>query len=59
MQIWLNMMKKIKPEPLSLIEPEEIEWYEFPDMSKPLASCSQTKAYPFVKKYAPDYINCF
>jgi len=59
MQIWLNMMKKIKPEPLSLIEPEEIEWYEFPDMSKPLASCSQTKAYPFVKKYAPDYIDCY
>lgn len=59
MQIWLDMMKKIKTEPLSLIAPEEIEWYEFPDMSKPANSCSQTKAYPFVKKYAPDYINCF
>jgi hypothetical protein len=59
MQIWLDMMKKIKPEPLSLIAPEEIEWYEFPDMSKPDSSCTQTKAYPFVKKYPPEYVNCF
>jgi penicillin-binding protein 1B len=59
MQIWLDMMKSIKPEPLNLIEPEEIEWYEFPDMSNPLNSCAKTKAYPFVKKYPPKYINCF
>lgn len=59
MQIWLDVMKKIKPEPLSLIEPEEIAWYEFPDMSNPTESCSRIKAYPFVRKYAPDYINCF
>jgi penicillin-binding protein 1B len=59
MQIWLDMMKKIKPEPLSLIEPEEIAWYEFPDMSNPPDSCNQTKAYPFAKKHPPVYINCF
>jgi len=59
MQIWLDMMKKIKPEPLSLIEPEEIEWYEFPDMSNSPNSCAHTKAYPFVKKYPPAYVECF
>lgn len=59
MQIWLDMMKKIKPEPLTLIEPEEISWYEFPDMSNSDSSCSQTRAYPFVNKYPPDYVNCF
>jgi len=59
MQIWLDVMKKIKPEPLILIEPEEIEWYEFPDMSNPTDSCNKIKAYPFVKKYVPDYIDCF
>jgi penicillin-binding protein 1B len=59
MQIWLDVMKKIKPEPLTLIEPEEIEWYEFPDMSNPTDSCNKIKAYPFVKKYVPDYIDCF
>lgn len=59
MQIWLDMMKKIKPEPLTLIEPEEISWYEFPDMSSPDSSCSLTRAYPFVNKYPPDYVNCF
>ena len=59
MQIWLDSMKKIKPEPLTLIEPEEISWYEFPDMSNPMSSCSNTEAYPFVNKYPPDYVNCF
>ena len=59
MQIWIDMMKKIKPEPLTLIEPEEIDWYEFPDMSDPMDSCSHTKAYPFVKKYPPDYVECY
>ncbi len=59
MQIWLDMMKKIKPEPLNLLEPQEIEWYEFPDMSNSPNSCAQTKAYPFVKKYPPVYVECF
>lgn len=59
MQIWLDMMKTIKPEPLTLIEPEEVEWFNFPDMSDPQISCHQTKAYPFIKKHSPDYVNCF
>lgn len=59
MQIWIDMMKKIKPEPLVLIEPEEIEWRNYPDMSNPVSSCARTKAYPFVKGTAPDHINCY
>jgi penicillin-binding protein 1B len=59
MQVWLDVMKKIKPLPLTLIEPEEVAWYELPDMSNPPESCYQTKAYPFVSKYPPNYINCF
>ncbi len=59
MQIWIDMMKKIKPEPLVLIEPEEIEWRNYPDMSNPVDSCARTKAYPFVKGTAPDHINCY
>jgi penicillin-binding protein 1B len=59
MQIWIDMMKKIKPEPIVLIEPEEIEWRNYPDMSNPVSSCSQTRPYPFVKGTAPGYINCY
>ncbi|NOG59176.1 MAG: penicillin-binding protein 1B [Proteobacteria bacterium] len=59
MQIWLDVMKIIKPVPLGLIEPEEIDWYEFPDMSNPPDSCYGTKAYPFVSKNPPNYVNCF
>jgi len=59
MQIWVNMMKKIKPEPLLLIEPEEIEWRDYPDMSNPESSCARAKSYPFIKKYIPDYIDCY
>ncbi len=59
MQIWIDIMKKIKPDPLVLIEPEEIEWRNYPDMSNPVDSCVQTKAYPFVKGSAPNHINCY
>ncbi len=59
MQIWLDMMKKIKPESLNMIEPEEIEWYEFPNMANPPASCSETKAYPFISKDVPNYMDCY
>jgi len=59
MQIWVDMMKKIKPEPLLLIEPEEVEWRDYPDMSNPKSSCAQAKSYPFIKKYVPDYIDCY
>lgn len=59
MQIWIDMMKKIKPEPLLLIEPEEVEWRDYPDMSNPKSSCAQAKSYPFIKKYVPDYIDCY
>lgn len=59
MQIWINMMKEIKLAPLLLIEPDEIEWRNYPDMSNPDSSCSQTKAYPVIKNYAPGYIKCF
>lgn len=59
MQIWINMMKRIKPEPLDLIDPEQITWYEFPDMSSPIGSCLNTKAYPFISKHPPDYVDCF
>lgn len=59
MQIWIDMMKKIKPDPLLLIEPEEVEWRDYPDMSNPKSSCSQVKSYPFIRKYIPDYIDCY
>ena len=59
MQIWLDMMKKIKPEPLLLIEPEEVEWRDYPDMSNPKSSCAQARSYPFIKKYAPATIDCY
>lgn len=59
MQIWVDMMKKIKPEPLLLIEPEEVEWQDYADMSNPKSSCAQVKSYPFIKKYAPRSIACF
>ncbi len=59
MQIWLDIMKKLKPEPLTLIEPDGIEWRVYPDMSNSGNTCVQTKAYPFIKKYAPEHIDCF
>ncbi len=59
MQVWLSIMKKVKPVPLQLLAPGNIDWQSFPDVSSPMDSCDQSKAYPFVKGYAPVSIDCF
>ena len=59
MQVWMDMMKQIKPLPLTLFAPEDIEWRSFPDMSDPEISCKNTKPYPFVKNYIPTDVDCF
>ncbi len=59
MQVWLSIMKKIKPMPLQLIAPGNIDWRSFPDISAPMASCNNMKAYPFITGYAPASVDCF
>ncbi|MEQ8428546.1 MAG: penicillin-binding protein 1B [Gammaproteobacteria bacterium] len=59
MQVWLGIMKQLKPVPLMLLPPENIEWQSLPDLSNPPGSCSQRANYPFVKGTAPRTVNCF
>ena len=59
MQVWLDIMKQLKPLPLTLFAPEDIKWRSFPDMSDPEFSCKDTKSYPFVKNHIPANVDCF
>ena len=59
MQVWLRMMKQIKPIPLMLLPPEEIEWKDFPDITESQTSCNTYRSYPFVKGTAPAQVQCF
>ncbi len=59
MQVWLGIMKQLKPVPLMLLPPENIEWQSLPDLGNPPGSCSQRANYPFVKGTAPRTVNCF
>ena len=59
MQVWLDIMKQLKPLPLTLLAPEDIEWKSFPDMGDPDTTCNRTKSYPFIKEYIPVNVACF
>ncbi len=59
MQVWLAIMKQLKPVPLMLLAPNNIEWKSFPDVSSPPESCSRRTDYPFIKGNAPTSIRCF
>lgn len=59
MQVWLGIMKQLKPVPLMLLPPENIEWQSLPDLSNPPGSCNLRANYPFVKGTAPRTVNCF
>lgn len=59
MQVWLDIMKQLKPVPLMLLPPENIEWQSLPDLSNPPESCNRRTDYPFVKGKVPRTVSCF
>ncbi len=59
MQVWLGIMKRVKPVPLMLLPPETIEWNSQPDLSNPPQSCDRKRDYPFVTGKAPATVNCY
>ncbi|MCG8379246.1 MAG: penicillin-binding protein 1B [Proteobacteria bacterium] len=59
MQLWLSIMKQMKPLPISLIETDEIEWRNYPDMSNPDSSCKHFMSYPFIKSHVPGQMSCY
>ena len=59
MQLWLSIMKQVRPAPLTLTAPAEIDWRSYPDMSGTAGACRGQKRYPFIAAHMPGRIACF
>ena len=59
MQLWLSIMKQVRPAPLTLTAPAEIDWRPYPDMSGTAGACRGQKRYPFIAVHMPGRIACF
>lgn len=53
MQVWSDLMKVIKPQPLSLTTPGDIAWINTRDGLRTTGDCPGTTAYPFIRPYVP------
>ena len=54
LQIWIDIMQGLKPQPLSFITSEGIEWAKILHDQRVPDGCSAAVAYPFVKAYLPE-----
>ncbi len=54
LQIWIDIMQGLKPQPLSFITSEDIEWAKVLHDQRVPDGCSAAVAYPFVKAYLPE-----
>lgn len=53
MQIWSRIMKAIKPRPLAMIQPEQIDWTQINNRQ-----CDKLGSIPFWRGYTPQYEKC-
>ncbi len=59
MQVWIDIMKKLKPTPLMMLAPDTIVWKDFYDALDEETNCNTAKAYPFVEGFVPNSVDCF
>lgn len=59
MEVWIDIMRELKPAPLSVIAPQGIKWMEGPLYTTTGEDCTNTHEFPYVEPYLPQpAINC-
>ena len=53
LQVWIDIMRDLKPRPLSFITPEGVEWAKILHDQRVSDDCAGAVAYPFVQAYLP------
>jgi penicillin-binding protein 1B len=53
MQVWSDLMQRIRPEPLVLTSPENIAWVNMNNGARTSRNCPGTVAYPFIRPHLP------
>ena len=58
LQVWIDIMKKIRPHPLSLVPPDGITMLKVANNSHVESNCPWTDAFPFFETYLPPAASC-
>jgi len=53
LQVWSDIMREVKPAPLSLLTPDGIEWLNIQDGKQVIGQCTGAISLPFIKPHFP------
>jgi len=53
LEVWIDIMRKLNPRPLSLLPPQDVQWMEGIAYSKNGSDCSNSKRFPYIQPYLP------
>jgi penicillin-binding protein 1B len=53
LEVWIDIMRKINPKPLSLLPPQDVQWMDGFAHSKNGDDCSSSKRFPYIQPYLP------
>ena len=58
LQVWIDIMKNVRPQPLSLIPPDGITMQQVANNSRVKNNCPWTDTFPFFETYLPPANSC-
>lgn len=53
LQVWSDIMREVRPTPLSLLTPDGVQWVKVLDGKQVIGQCDGTVSLPFIKPYFP------
>lgn len=59
LQVWIDLMQVIQPQPLSMSPPPDVIWQKVLEGQRTDADCERASAFPFIEPYVPEgYMPC-
>lgn len=55
LQVWIDIMQSLRPQPLTFITPEGVEWAKVLGDKRVADDCDDAVSYPFEQAYIPEY----
>lgn len=54
LRVWIDLMKGLKPQPLTLAPPENVRWQKILNGHRTDAECPRASSFPFILPYLPE-----
>lgn len=58
LQVWIDIMQALRPQPLSLSTPDGVKWVHVYGGNAVADDCPGSTAFPFIEPYLPPMIHC-